>query len=321
MSTVGVDLGGTKTMAVRLVDGEVVARHKLGTPRKGGPDDVLDTIVATVHAVDPDHEAGAVGVGVPGPVRPGAGILSAAPNLPGWDHDVKVGPLLSERLDRPVEVDNDVNVGTLAEHRLGAGRGFDNVLGMFAGTGVGAGLILDGRLRQGPRGLAGEIGHTYVAFRDLLRSDGFGRGELEDYAGRRALERRARYRVEHGADTALFHIAAGKRVKSGVWEKAVQADDALALELIADAVSALAAALASAIALIDVEMIVLGGGLADKLGEPFRAAIATELDERAFAGVTAPIHFAELGDIGGAIGAALLVESVVDNQANGRAMA
>ena len=189
MRTIGIDLGGTKTMAVLVEDGQVVAKAKKPTPRAGGPMDVIATMVAAATKVDPDGTATGIGIGAPGPVVPGTGILPAAPNLPGWDHDVEVAALMSERLgDRPVVVDNDVNVGTLAEHRLGAGAGTDNLLGVFAGTGVGAGLILDGRLRQGPRGLAGEIGHTYVAFEDLETAD-VGRGELEDYAGRNSLER------------------------------------------------------------------------------------------------------------------------------------
>ena len=140
MATIGVDLGGTKTMAV-LVEGRVVqAKAKRSTPVSGGPEAVIDTIVRAVTKLDPDGNAVAIGIGMPGPVIPGTGVLPAAPNLPGWNYDVPVGDLLTERLGgRPVVVDNDVNVGTLAEHRLGAGMGVDNLLGVFAGTGIGGG--------------------------------------------------------------------------------------------------------------------------------------------------------------------------------------
>ena len=308
MSTIGVDLGGTQIMAVLVDDGEIVAKAKKATPRVGTPGDVIDKIVAAIRKVDPDGTASAVGIGVPGPVRPDTGVVPAAPNLPGWDHDVDVAAALSSALGGcTVRVDNDVNVGTLAEYRMGAGRGTDDLLGVFAGTGVGAGLILDGRLRQGPRGMAGEIGHSFVAFGDLGTAE-IGRGELEDYAGRNSLERRARARHEAGEPTLLVELAVDGRMKSSVWENAVAAGDAMAVELVADATSALAAAMANVIAIVDVELVVLGGGFADRLGEPFRAAVENELHQRSFAGTTAPVREAVLGDTGGALGAALLVE-------------
>ena len=139
MRTIGIDLGGTKTLAVLVEDGVVVEKAKRPTPRAGSPDEVLATMAKVAASVDPDATATAIGIGAPGPVVPGTGVLSAAPNLPGWDHDVPVAHLMSERLGgRPVVVGNDVNVGTLAEHRLGAGKGVDDLLGVFAGTGVGA---------------------------------------------------------------------------------------------------------------------------------------------------------------------------------------
>ena len=298
-------------MAVLVADGEIVANAKRPTPRRCGPADVIDTIIRTIERVDPDATAGALGIGVPGPVIPGTGILPAAPNLPGWDHDVEVARLLSERLGgRPVVVDNDVNVGTLAEHRYGAGVGVDNLLGVFAGTGVGAGLILDGRLRQGPRGMAGEIGHTFVAFRDLVQ-EGPGRGELEDYAGRNSLEKRARHLVAKGESTTIFDIAGEGRVKSRVWREAIEGGDPMAEQLVDDAASAIAAAMASAIALVDIELIVLGGGLSEQLGEGFRIRVEEELLARAFADTSAPVRAARLGNTGGALGAALLVEGLV----------
>jgi glucokinase len=311
MATIGVDLGGTKTMAVLVADRAIQAKAKKSTPLTGGPDDVIDTVVRAITKIDPDGRAGAIGIGVPGPVIPGAGVLPAAPNLPGWDHDVPVADLLSERLGgRPVVVDNDVNVGTLAEHRLGAGMGVDNMIGVFAGTGVGAGLILDGKLRQGPRGLAGEIGHTFVAFRDL-NAEGWGRGELEDYAGRRSLERRARWMVDQGDDSVLFELADGGRLKSRIWSEAIEAGDTLTTKLVDDAASALASAIASAIVLIDLELVVLGGGMAERLGESFRQRVEEEIMERSFAGATTPVLAARMGDTGGAVGAALLVEDFV----------
>ena len=307
MRTIGIDLGGTKTLAVLVEDGVVVEKAKRPTPRVGSPDDVLATMAKVAASVDPDATATAIGIGAPGPVVPGTGVLPAAPNLPGWDHDVPVADLMG---GRPVVVGNDVNVGTLAEHRLGAGKGVDDLLGVFAGTGVGAGLILDGQLREGPRGLAGEIGHIFVAFRDLAQQvEGLGRGELEDYAGRKALERRV---IAAGApdNEAMLALRSDGRLKSKAWAVAIEMNDPLARRLVDQAASALATAMASVITILDIELVVLGGGFAERLGEPFRLRVEAEVAERAFAGISAPVVPARLGDAGGAIGAALLVEGL-----------
>ena len=98
MTTIGIDLGGTKTMAVLVEDGQVVAKAKKPTPRVGSPADVINTMVSVANKVDPDGTATAIGIGAPGPVVPGTGVLPAAPNLPGWDHDVPVGAEMSDRL-------------------------------------------------------------------------------------------------------------------------------------------------------------------------------------------------------------------------------
>jgi glucokinase len=309
---VGIDLGGTKILGALIVDGEVRARAKASTPRTGTPADVLDAIARVVGKVDPDAQADAVGVGVPGPVRPRTGVLPTAGNLPGWDHDVDVAAGLVERCGvAEVRVGNDVNVATLAEVRHGAGKGADQVLGVFMGTGVGAALVLDGRLRVGPRGLAGELGHTYVNFRDIAVDDGgdaIGRGEVEDYAGRRMMESRARARHTAGEPTMLVDLAGDGRMKSSVWAKALAADDPVAHAIVDEATEAMATAIAGAIALVDLELVVLGGGMAERLGAPFRADLEDRIARRAFAGATAPVRPAALGDLAGALGAALLFE-------------
>ncbi len=117
------------------------------------------------------------------------GVVDRCPNIPGWDKPVAVAKTLAKALDRPVVVANDVNCGAVAEHRVGAGRGVDDLMAMFVGTGVGGGIILDGRLIEGSRGMAGEVGHITVI--DDGRVCGCGeRGHLEAYAGRAGIETR-----------------------------------------------------------------------------------------------------------------------------------
>jgi glucokinase len=205
-----------------------------------------------------------------------------------------------------VTLDNDVTVATLAEHRLGNAKGVDDVLCVFVGTGVGGGLVLGGELRRGPRGLTGEIGHTIV--HDGGRRCGCGGfGHLEAYAGRRCLEEEARRLHEAGRTTALVGLAGDGKMKSSVFERALAVGDVVTRDLLDEAVEALGAALASAVALVDVEMIVLGGGLADRLGAPFVTRVDEAVRRRLFLAATPPrLVGAALGDLAGAIGAALL---------------
>ena len=145
---------------------------------------------------------GSIGVGAPGQVDAERGVVLRAVNLPGWERPVEIAGRLTAELGAPTVVANDVQASVVGEHRLGAGRGLDNLLGVFCGTGVGGGLVLGGRLWTG-EGAAGEIGHTVVR-RGGARCGCGRRGCLEAYAGRMAMERRARLWHERGRRTALF---------------------------------------------------------------------------------------------------------------------
>jgi glucokinase len=302
---VGIDLGGTKIQAVALDGTEVVAKKKIPTPAAGGaelPSAIAALIAELGVAVD------RVGIGAPGVIDLARGTIVRAPNL----HVDTSLPLTSSVADalgiasNDVVLDNDVNVGALAEQRLGAAAGANNALCVFVGTGVGGGLVLDGTIRRGPRGLTGEIGHMVV--RDGGRRCGCGGlGHLEAYAGRRCLEDEARRIHQRGRETSLVRIAGDGRMKSSVFEKAVGEGDEVALMLLGEAIDALGAALASAVALVDIELIVLGGGLAGRLGAPFAARVDDALRSRLFvASLAVPVVPAALGDLGGAVGAALL---------------
>ncbi len=308
--SVGVDVGGTKILTVALRDGEVTETIKRSTPKSGGAAAILEAIAGQVRTIDPDGAATGIGVGMPGVVNPTRGTLAAPPNLAEWeDEPVDVRGRLTELLDQPVWVDNDVNVATLAEARLGAGADYQNLLGMFVGTGVGGGLVLDGRLRHGPRGLAGEIGHMIVV-QDGAEC-GCGRlGHLEAYAGRASLEQRAREAHAAGTATTLVERAGEKRMKSSVWEAALLEDeDPVAQRLLAQAAHALAAAVVNVTVIVDIEAVVLGGGMANRMGDSFRQAIEDEVASTTFADMQIPVVWAALGDGSGAIGAALLPET------------
>ena len=314
MPWIGIDLGGTKLYGVVLDDGKVAAEAKRKTPTQGGPLAVVDTMGALVDDLGGTEGISGAGVGAPGVVDPVEGTVRQAPNLPGWMEPFGVGPALSEVLGGlPVAVDNDVNVGTFAEHRLGAGKGVDDFLGVFVGTGVGGGVVLEGQLRRGPSGAAGEIGHMVVRRGGRLCGCG-GRGHLEAYAGRASMERRARELEAKGRDTVLVELAPARRMTSGVFVRALAAGDPVAVDLIDEAVVALGAAVASAVALLDIPLVVIGGGLADRLGPAFvsrieQAVLADVFPKRPGLRVVP----ADLGDRGGAIGAALVGASLYES--------
>jgi glucokinase len=323
----GVDLGGTKIEAI-IVD----PRHKIRgsarrpTPEAGGPRDVAASIVEAVREASdtsgiPLAKLNGIGIGSPGAVDEATGVVASAGNLPGWNGSFPLGATVADDLGVPVYVGNDVQVATEAEFHLGAGRPYDSLLGVFWGTGVGGGIVLAGKPWLG-RGAAGEIGHTVVKMNGALCPCGR-RGCLEAYAGRAAMEARARRRVDKGRQTDLFHLMKERgrtRLTSAIWAHALEHGDKLATEIVDEAVEALGAGIASAINLLDVEAVIIGGGLGVRFGEPFAERIATEMLPHLFHDEHPPdVRVAALGDFGGAIGAALLVRRerrrVVEQQA------
>jgi glucokinase len=292
----------------------VLGSARLATPTSGGPEEVASAMVeamreAAASASESTAQLAGVGVGSPGTVEDGT--VSSARNLPGWAGAFPLAARLEREIGCPVAVGNDVQVATDAEFRLGAGREYRSLLGVFWGTGVGGGLILEGRPWTG-RGGAGEIGHVVVKLGGALCTCGR-RGCMEAYAGRAAMELRARDLHERkGRKTDLFKLMehhGRSRLTSGIWARALEHDDELAEHLIKRAVRALGAGIASALNLLDVEAVVIGGGLGIRLGEAYAKRIAQEMQPHLFADSRPPdVRVAALGDLGGALGAALLVD-------------
>jgi glucokinase len=311
----GIDLGGTKIQAAIVDDGKVVADARRPTPTTGGPEDVAAQMTEAMKeaAEAAKLETGSlegIGVGSPGDVDEKTGTVTGARNLPGWEGSFPVADELSRALGAPVKVGNDVQVAVNAEKKLGAGRPHSSFIGVFWGTGVGGGVILDGKEWLG-RGAAGEIGHMVIKEGGARCTCGR-RGCLEAYAGRGAMEIEARREHDKGTKTDLFKIMKKKdhvRLTSGIWERAVNEGDKLAEKLIDRAVKALAAGIASAVNLLDVEAVVIGGGLGVRFGEPYVKRISKHMHKHLFVDDNPPaMHVAQLGDFGGAIGATLLFD-------------
>jgi glucokinase len=313
--TVGVDVGGTKIQSAAMRAKQVVGVHRLPTPLTGAKDmvaaigEAVAKALADGGAQPTDLEA--VGMGVPGAIDTEAGTVSSSPNLPGFQaaEPVPLGAMVAEALGGvPVRLDNDVRVAILGEWRRGAGHGYRNLLGVWVGTGVGGGLVLDGKVYQG-QGAAGEIGHMIVKPGGRVCSDGR-RGHLEAYAGRGQMEVQARRLVKEGHKTDLFEIMAKRgrtRLSSGVWAVALEKKDKMARELVDDAVEALGVGLASVQNLLSLEAIVIGGGLADRLGPTFVDRIREAMRPLLFVPEQPPaLLSSEFRDLSGAVGAGVL---------------
>jgi glucokinase len=311
----GIDLGGTKIEAIVVdADNEVLGQARRPTPTEGGPADVAKqlaevmTEAAAAAKLEPSALSG-IGVGSPGSVDEASGTVSQARNLPGWNGTFTLAKALSDQIGAPVKIGNDVQVAINAEFKLGAGKPYDSLLGVWWGTGVGGGIIINRKLWLG-RGSAGEIGHMVIK-RDGAPCPCGRRGCVEAYAGRAAMEAKARRDHDEGAKTDLFKIMKHRgrvRLTSAVWAHALEAQDPLATELIQRAVEALGAGIASAVNLLDIEAVVIGGGLGVRFGQPMTDRIFEASKPHLFRDDRPPdIHVAGLGDLGGAIGAALLV--------------
>lgn len=310
--TVGVDLGGMNIQALVLDDEERIGAARMRTPTQGDKTLVLDVVTAAIHAAlgESHHEldeVAAVGIGTPGVVIDGT--VGGASNVPDWYDRFGLADLASDQLGVPVRLANDVTAAAVGEHHSGAGRGTDHLLVIMVGTGVGAGLILNGQPYEGGVGGAGEFGHTVVERGGAVCPCGR-RGCVEAYSGRRAMAHAAERAVAAGRSTILFDIQAEmgqERPTSAVFTEALARGDELAADLIDAAISALGTGIASAVNLLDVDAVVVGGGLSDRMGDAFFVRLDGAMRPHLF--LQPPrvrLERAQLGDYAGALGAALL---------------
>ncbi|MFN2400112.1 MAG: ROK family protein [Gemmatimonadaceae bacterium] len=288
---VGVDLGGTNIVVGAMsVDGsrDIETRSE-STHAERGADSVVDHIVAMIAGVISDvvskydaqpRDFLGVGVGAPGPLDRENGIVVVAPNL-GW-RDYPLRDAVSNRIRLPVTLDNDANCATVGEWWQGAAKGANNVVGLTIGTGIGGGVILDGKLYHGSSDVAGEIGHTTI--------DSTGRycrcgnyGCLEAYASGPAIALRAREALERNEVSILRKMVKGEiesLTAATVYEAANQGD-ALALEVVRDTARFLGTGVANLLNILNPDVVVIAGGVTragDRLFEPLRA----EVKRRAF---------------------------------------
>ncbi len=311
----GIDLGGT-SMKVLIVDGRdsILGEARAITRRSRKPADILGEIAGTVDealavAGLKRRDLVAASIGAPGSIDRHRGVVHEAPNL-GWS-EFPLGPQLERRLRVPVLVDNDVNVGTVGEHVLGAGAGADHMVGIFVGTGIGGGIIANGRLYEGSVGGAGEIGHTVVLADGPMCSCGH-RGCVEALASRWAMERDVRAAIKAGRKSIVLDLMKKKgkpRMTSSIINSALKRNDRVMRDVLKRAQYYLGILAANAVNLLDPECIVIGGGIATRLGERFVAPIREAAADYFLRDTDAQrirIVPGRLGDDAGALGAVVL---------------
>jgi glucokinase len=304
----GIDLGGTKILSVVVDDGLVVSGSDLRpTEAWAGPEAVIAGVVESVLVAANGRPLRAVGIATPGPSDPIRGIVTTPPNLPGW-HNVPLARLVGEALHVPAWIENDANAAAMAEFKLGAGSGFQHMILIALGTGIGGGLVLNGRLYRGATGGAGEIGHQQL-LRDGPRC-GCGRpGCLEALASGRALAARAVEIMSAEPDGILARIVAGDTRPASARSLALAADegDASAEAAIREAGRYLGAGITNLVNIFNPEIVAIGGNLR-KLGERYLGPAYEVVKAEAFPQHAGDVRIieAELEEEVGAIGAALV---------------
>ncbi len=314
---VGIDLGGTN-MQIGVVNSEhaIVGRCKRKTKADLGRDAVIKRICEGVRRACDDahvdlHDMVAVGIGAPGAIDIPRGVVLEAPNLK-WN-DVPLKDLLLEELDLPVIVDNDVNVAVWGEARLGAGQGRGDMLGVWLGTGVGGGLVLNGRLWHGTTFTAGEIGQTVI-------TPGGPPGLLtvEDHCSRTGMSHILRKLMQTDRESILHRLVeeADGAIGSKILAEAVEAKDGLACRVVDHAAEMLGIAIANWVTVLSIDTIIIGGGVTEALGEPFVDKIRPIFRRYVFPGRLRDclIITSRLEDDAGLLGAALLAQDQLLSQ-------
>jgi glucokinase len=308
---IGVDLGGTKIEVARVdVSGRLLQRTRRATDVADGPSAVKDQIVDAVREMEEgiDSRPAGIGIGVAGQIDPGTGMVRFAPNLQ-W-HDVPLDSELSDALDLPVLVANDVRAITWGEWLHGAGQGFDDLVCLFVGTGIGGGIVSGGRVLSGCSNTAGELGHITVQMNGPLCHCG-NRGCLEALAGGWAIARQAREAIQANpaAGGALLDQAGGelREVSARTVAQAAHAGDPLAQELVDQVAEALIAGCMGLVNAVNPCRLILGGGVIEGLPE-LVDRVDHGVRERALTAATAPLKVvaAQLNGDAGVIGAAAL---------------
>jgi len=312
--TLGIDLGGTKILALAVEEGgEVVGRAKEKTSVDGGIEGIAVQLkraadAALANAGRTWDEVRGVGIAVPGAVHPDTGAVLHAPAL-GW-RNVPARKVFSGVFGRDVAVENDVNAGTLAEYKLGAARGSDTVVGYFVGTGLGGGVIVNGQLHRGRTGVAGELGHEIVRYKGRMCGCGH-RGCIEAYCSKTAFCKQFRKLIlKKGKKSVLTEIVRDpsfRNIRSSELKKAFKRGDSVTRKVLRKGALMLGVATANLCAILAPDCVVYGGGVMEALGDALMEWVREGFAAHLF-GITPDavrLELSQLGDDAVPLGAAV----------------
>lgn len=281
------DIGGSKILgAIMNEKDEILCRVKKKTKPKLGRDAVDDRIKSVIHELMSSYgidkkDLKAIGAGAPGVIDTKSGNVRIAPNMPWTDHPLR--KIMEEEFQAPFVVGNDVNVGVLGEWKYGAARGYSNVVGIFMGTGIGGGIIIDGKLFTGSGSAGAEIGHMIINTEGPLCNCGQ-RGCLEAYSSKVAITRELKAGIEMGIPTVLKDVLKGKDevIRSNDLKKAVLRGDQLATSTLRRAAYYLAAGIGNLINIFNPEIVILGGGVVEALEDEVLSTVKSNISRFAW---------------------------------------
>lgn len=309
---IGVDLGGTK-INTGIVDenGKVLKSVKAPTLAKEGPYPVIDRIKKSIYDVLEEAnmklgDVGGIGIISPGPIDSDKGLVINPSNLPGWDH-IPLVNLLKEEFNLPVMLDNDANAAALAEFLFGAGRGLKNFVYITVSTGIGGGVIINGKLYRGTNSNAAEVGHMTIDYKGPKCNCG-NIGCFEVFASGTAIARLAREAVQKGRSTLIKEMARDNEITAQHVFEAALAKDAVALELIDNEAFFLGVGISNIITFANPERIAIGGGVS-KQWDMFYDKMMDTVRERTLKPMieVCQIVKSELKDDIGILGAAAII--------------
>jgi glucokinase len=307
---IALDIGGTQMRAARFQTDSHTPEEVMRIPTKSSQDDSLPRLVELIRTIWPKRDRViAIGIAVPGPTDPYAGVIIEAPNIPGWEN-LPLQQILQDEFGVPVALGNDANLAALGEWKYGAGRGHHHVLYLTISTGIGGGVIINDVMLLGKRGLAGELGHITVDPNGPMCGCGC-RGHLEAIASGTGIANWVMSQLAQGAASSL---PAGQPVSARQVAEAASLGDALALEALQRSARSLGQAIAGFLHTFNSTAIILGGGVSQSLD-----LMHTTLMEAIKESLMTPRYLdglvitrAALGDDAGLIGASVYAQSVVE---------